>query len=256
MYGPRKNRICLNGYISPGCQLTYAPEPFRPAFFRHCLLPPCKPHARFSSSLFATRFILALERNAPMKWLAFAAGVLLLTGPSAVAQVSTWRSDPAKSQIQFTVRHLAMTDVHGRIGHITAIIRYDAVDVTKSDVTATIGVDTITTGEAGRDDEIKGADFFDVDHFPRAAFTSTQVSRNGDGLWVHGNLTLHGITRPVILNVRGPDKPVMGPDGKPHSGFSATTTLDRTAFEIGSTFPAAIVGDLVKLTIRLDIIKQ
>lgn len=191
-----------------------------------------------------------------MKWLALAAGVLLLAGPLARAQVSTWKSNPAGSQVQFTIRHLAMTDVHGRINRVDATIQYDAVDVTKSNVTATIGMNTVTTGERGRDDEIKSVDFFDVDHFPRAAFTSTQVSKNRDGLWVRGNLTLHGITREVILNVVGPTKPVMGADGKPHSGFSATTTLDRTSFEIGRTFPAAIVGDQVKLTINLDIVKQ
>ncbi|HEV2136303.1 MAG TPA: YceI family protein [Terracidiphilus sp.] len=191
-----------------------------------------------------------------MKWLVLAAGAFLLAGVPAKAQVSLWRSDPVKSRVQFSIRHLAMTDVHGRFGQVDATIQYDALDVSKSNVSATIGMDTVTTGEAGRDDEIKSADFFDVDHFPRATFTSTQVARNGDGLWVRGNLTLHGITRQVILNVHGPDKPMMGADGKAHSGFSATTTLDRTAFEIGSTFPAAIVGDQVTLTINLDVVKQ
>lgn len=191
-----------------------------------------------------------------MKWFALTAGVILLAGPLAQAQTSIWKSDPAQSQVQFSIRHLAMTDVRGRFRRVDATIQYDAEDVTKSSVTAIIAMASASTGKAGRDDEIKSADFFDVDHFPRAAFTSTRVSKNGDGLWVRGNLTLHGITREVILNVRGPDKPVMGRDGKPHSGFSATTTIDRTAFEIGSTFPAAIVGDQVKLTINLGIIKQ
>lgn len=191
-----------------------------------------------------------------MRWVPLAAGLFFLAGPLATAQISSWKSEPAKSQVQFTIRHLAMTDVHGRFAQVNATIQYDAQDVSKSNVTATIGVDSVTTGEAGRDDEIKSADFFDVDHFPRAVFTSTQVSKNGAGLWVRGNLTLHGITREVVLNVHGPDKPAMGADGKPHSAFSATTTLDRTAFDIGSTFPAAIVGDQVKLSIRLEIVKQ
>lgn len=179
-----------------------------------------------------------------------------MVGRPLTAQISTWKSDPAQSQVQFTIRHLAMTDVHGRFARVDATINYDAADASQSNVTATIGVDSVSTGEAGRDDEIKSADFFDVDHFPRATFTSKQVSRNANGLWVKGNLTLHGITREVILNVRGPDKPVMGADGKPHSGFSATATLDRTAFDIGPTFPAAIVGDQVKLSIKLAVVKQ
>ncbi|MGH9590457.1 MAG: YceI family protein [Terracidiphilus sp.] len=184
------------------------------------------------------------------------AGFFLVAALPAMAQISTWKSDPARSKIEFTIRRLAMTDVHGRIGEVNAAIAYDAVNVAKSKVTATIGVSTITAGETGRDDEIRGADFFDVEHFPKATFKSTGVSKNGDGLWVRGNLTLHGITRQVILNVRGPGRPVMGADGKLHSGFSAATTIDRTAFAIGSAFPAAIVGDQVKLTIDLDIVKQ
>ncbi|HEX8713784.1 MAG TPA: YceI family protein [Terracidiphilus sp.] len=181
---------------------------------------------------------------------------LLLAAPGARAQVSSWKSDPVHSEVNFTIRHLSLTDVRGRFGNVKATIHYDQADVSKSTIMATIGVDTVTTGEAGRDDEIRSADFFDVDQFPRALFTSTEVSRGGDGLWVKGNLSLHGITRPVVLKVQGPDKPVIGSDGKAHSGFLATTTLDRTTFGIGSTFPAAIVGDQVQLVIRLDIVKE
>lgn len=188
--------------------------------------------------------------------LALMAGFFLLAALPAAAQISTWKSDAARSKIEFAVRYLAMKDVHGRIGDVDAAIAYDAVNVTKSNVTASIGVGTITTGETGRNDEIRGADFFDVEHFPKATFKSTEVSKNGDGLWVRGNLTMHGVTREVVLNVRGPVKPTIGADGKLHSGFSAATTIDRTAFGIGSAFPAAIVGDQVKLTIDLKIVKQ
>jgi polyisoprenoid-binding protein YceI len=191
-----------------------------------------------------------------MKRLLLTAGVFLLAAPLATAQISSWKSDPAHSRIDFTVRHLGVSDVQGHIDDVKATIEYDAVNVTRSKVRATVGIDTVSTGEAGRDDEIKSADFFDVNRFPQATFASTQVSKNGDGLWVRGNLTLHGITRLVVLNVHGPNKPVMGADGKPHSGFTATTTIDRTAFDIGSTFPAAIVGDPVKLSINLNIVKE
>ena len=93
--------------------------------------------------------------------------------------------------------------------------------------------------------------------FPTATFASTSVAKNGSGLTVTGNLTLHGVTKPVVLDVEGPSTPVAGMmDHKPHSGFTATTTLSRTAFGIGSKFPAAIVGDEVKLTIELEVIKQ
>lgn len=194
--------------------------------------------------------------NTDLKYLALMAGAFLLACPPAKAQVSSWKSDPAHSEVNFTIRHLSLSNVRGRFGNVDATIQYDQADVSKSTVLATIGVNTVSTGEAGRDDEIKSADFFDVDLFPRAIFTSTQISKDGDGLWVKGNLSLHGITRPVVLKVKGPDQPVIGADGKAHSGFLATTTLDRTTFGIGTTFPAAIVGNQVQLEIRLDIVKE
>lgn len=194
-----------------------------------------------------------------MKRLAVTIGILVMAAPLAplaFAQTSTWKSDPSQSKVDFTIRHLAVTDVHGSIGDVNATIHYDAANVTSSSVDATIGVNTITTGEDGRDDEIKSSDFFGVDRFPTATFTSTGVSRNGHGLWVRGNLTLHGITKQVVLDVTGPTPPVQGSDNQPRSSFSATATIDRTAFGIGTNYPAAIVGNDVQLHIDLKIIKQ
>ena len=194
-----------------------------------------------------------------MKHLAVTIGILALAAPlapAALAQTSTWKSDPSQSKVNFTIRHLSMTDVRGSIGDVSATIRYDAADVAQSSVSATIGVNTVTTGEDGRDDEIKSSDFFGVDDFPAATFTSTSVSKNGSGLWIRGNLTLHGVTRPVVLDAQGPTPPVRGADGKPRSSFLATATIDRTAFNIGNNYPAAIVGDEVKLQIDLKVIQQ
>jgi polyisoprenoid-binding protein YceI len=83
------------------------------------------------------------------------------------------------------------------------------------------------------------------------------VTKNGSKLTVNGNLTLHGVTRPVVLDVEGPSTPVEGmTDHKPHSGFSASTTVSRTAFGIGNGFPSALIGDEIKLTIEVEIVKQ
>ena len=114
----------------------------------------------------------------------------------------------------------------------------------------------VDTGEDARNNHLKTPDFFDAAKFPTATFTSTSVAKSGNGLTVNGNLTLHGVTQPVVLTVEGPTGPVQGMDKKLHSGFSATTTISRTAFGIGSKFPAAMVGDDVKLSIDLDLAKQ
>lgn len=191
-----------------------------------------------------------------MKRLALMTGILALAAPLALAQTSTWTSDPAHSEVDFSIRHLGVSNVHGRIGKVAATILLNESDVTKSTVTATIDVTTVDTGEQPRDNHIKSADFFDVATFPTATFTSTSVVKNGSKLTVAGNFTLHGVTKPVVLDVEGPSTPAPGMDHKPHSGFSATTTITRTAFGIGAKFPAAIVGDDVKLTIELEVVKQ
>jgi polyisoprenoid-binding protein YceI len=191
-----------------------------------------------------------------MKRLAIATGILALAAPLALAQTSTWTSDPAHSEVDFSISHMSISHVNGSFGKVAATINYNEADVSKSTVTATIGVDTVETREEKRNGHLKSPDFFDVATFPTATFTSTGVVKNGDKLSINGNLTLHGVTKPVVLDAEGPTGPVPGMDHKPHAGFSATTTINRTSFGIGTKFPAAMVGDEVKLTIELEVVKQ
>lgn len=191
-----------------------------------------------------------------MKSFAIAAGILAMASSFAMAQTSTWVSDPAHSEVDFTITHLAISNVHGKFGKVAATLVYDQADVTKSTVKATIGIANVDTGEDARNNHLKTPDFFDLAQFPTATFTSTSVAKSGAGLIVNGNLTLHGVTRPVVLTVEGPTGPVQGMDHKQHEGFSATTTISRTEFGIGSKFPPAMVGDQVKLSIDLDLAKQ
>jgi polyisoprenoid-binding protein YceI len=183
-------------------------------------------------------------------------GTLSLAVPLAVAQTSTWTPDKAHSEVDFSVLHLGLSHVHGRFGNIAGTIAMNDSDIAKSTVNVTIDVGSVDTGESPRDNHLKSADFFDVAQFPTATFVSTNVIKTANGLTVNGNLTLHGVTKPVTLVVEGPAGPIQGMDKKPHAGFSATTTIQRSAFGVGSKFPAAAVGDDVKLSIELDAIKQ
>lgn len=191
-----------------------------------------------------------------MKRLVFLTGILALAAPLASAQTATWNSDPAHSVVEFSIKHMSVSNVHGRFGKVEATILLNSADITKSTVTATIDVSTIDTGVDQRDTHLKSADFFEVAKYPTASFASTGVTKSAGGLTVNGNLTLHGVTKPVVLEVDGPNGPVPGMDHKPHAGFSASTTISRTAFGIGSKFPAAIVGDDARLTIELEVIQQ
>jgi polyisoprenoid-binding protein YceI len=182
--------------------------------------------------------------------------MLAMSAPLAMAQNTSWVSDPPHSEVDFTVTHLSISKVHGKFAKVNARLEMDAADITKSTVVATIDVSTIDTGEAARDNDLRSANFFDVAKFPTATFASTAVSKSGNGLSITGNLTLHGVTQPVTLTVEGPTGPVPGMGGKQHSGFAATTTLSRAAFGIGPKMPAAMVGDEIKLSIDLDVVKQ
>lgn len=188
--------------------------------------------------------------------LVWISGMLLLFVAAAPAQTTTLVPDKAHSGVSFSILHMSLSNVRGHFGNIGGTITLDASDIAKSSVNVTIDVSTVDTGVAARDSDLRSANFFDVAQFPGATFVSTSVTKNNGGLTVNGNLTLHGVTKPVVLQVDGPAGPVNGMDHKPHYGFSATTTISRTAFGIGSKYPAAMVGDQVKLTIDLDAAKQ
>jgi len=197
-----------------------------------------------------------LKGNRLMKRLVFVTGILALTSPLAIAQTSTWAIDPAHSEVDFTVRHMTVSNVHGRIGGIQGNIVFNEADATKSTVSVTIDVNTLDTGVSARDNDVKGSGMFDVAKFPTATFASTSVVKSGNNLKVNGNFTLHGVTRPVELDVEGPSAPVPGMDHKPHSGYSASTTINRKDFGVGPNYGSAVLSDEIKLTIELEVVKQ
>jgi polyisoprenoid-binding protein YceI len=191
-----------------------------------------------------------------MKRLALLSGVLALAAPLAFAQTSTWVPDKAHSEVDFKILHMSLSKVNGRFGNITGTITWNEADITKSTVNVTIDVSSVDTGVGMRDNDLKSDNFFDVAKFPTATFVSTSVAKTADGLTVSGNLTVRDVTKPVVLQVEGPTGPIPGMDKRPHSGFSATTTISRTAFGIGTKYPASVLGDDVKLNIDLDVVKQ
>jgi polyisoprenoid-binding protein YceI len=192
-----------------------------------------------------------------MKRLTVLTALLALAAPLALAQSSTWNADPAHAGVEFSIKHMGLSTVHGHFALTQGAIVYNDKNIAKSTVTATINVASVNTGMESRDTHLKTPDFFDTAKFPTATFVSTKVAKSASGLTVTGNLTLRGVTKPVVLTVEGPVTPIESPmDHKLHSGFSATTTISRAAFGIGEKFQAPLLGDDVKLTIELEIVKQ
>lgn len=186
--------------------------------------------------------------------LALAAALLLF--PLAPAQSSTWKPDTAHSGVDFSILHLAISKVRGHFAVSGGEVTFDEKDITKSKVNITLDVKSVDTQNSMRDDDLKSDHFFDTAKYPTGEFTSTSIKKSKDGLVINGNLTVHGVTKPVVLTVDGPNGPVTGLDKKQHIGFSATTTVDRLAFGLAPSYPASVIGTDVKLTIDLDLAKQ
>jgi len=197
--------------------------------------------------------------NARYKTIIFAAALFTAVA-SASAQVSKWQIDPAHSEADFTVRHMGISNVHGRLGNLNGALTLDEKDITKSNVNATVDVTTVDTGVAQRDTHLKSPDFFDVAKFPQMTFVSKSLSNNNGQLQLIGDLTLHGVTKSVTLALDGPSKEQADPYGKIRRAFSATTMIHRQDFGLnwngnlksGDT----VVGDDVKVELDIELIKQ
>jgi polyisoprenoid-binding protein YceI len=194
------------------------------------------------------------------KFAASALVALLFTGLQAFAETTSYKIDPAHSEIDFSIRHMAISTVHGRFALSGGTILFDTNDPSKSSVTAIIDVASVDTGVAQRDTHLKSPDFFDTSKFATATFKSTSVKRSGEGYDVVGDLTLHGVTKPVTLHMEEPSKEQTGMDNKLHRGFSATATLHRQDF--GLTWNGTLksgdsaLGDDVKLTFEVEAAQQ
>jgi polyisoprenoid-binding protein YceI len=172
------------------------------------------------------------------------------------AQTSTWQIDPAHANAQFTVRHLSISNVSGQFNKMSGTVQLDDKDITKSSVNATIDVSSVDTRDNSRDGDLKSDHFFDVAKYPTMTFTSTQIESAGPGkLKMTGNLTLHGVTKVVTFDVDGPSDAITDPWKNQRRGASATTTINRRDFGI-TTYPAAAIGDDVKITLDIEFIKK
>jgi polyisoprenoid-binding protein YceI len=190
-----------------------------------------------------------------------AAAVALTVGAGVMqAQAKDYKIEAAHSEADFAIKHMAISTVHGSFHGVSGVVSFDAANVSKSSVMATIDVATVDTGVAARDGHLKSPDFFDVAKFPTMTFKSTSVVKAGDHYDVKGDLTLHGVTKSVVLNLETPGKEQIGMDKKPHRGFTATTTINRKDFGLtwnGTVASGdAVLGDDIKVELDIDAVLQ
>ena len=192
--------------------------------------------------------------------IAIASAIALLASLSALAQTSTWNIDPAHSTAQFTVRHLAISNVTGSFTKVTGSILLNDKDITQSRVAASIDVSSVDTRVEARNKDLKSPNFFDVEKYPTIEFKSKRIASGGGKLQVIGDLTIHGTTREVTLDVDGPTPELSDPWGNSRRGISATTTINRRDFNLTYNnllkTGEAVVGDNVKIQIDAEMVKK
>jgi polyisoprenoid-binding protein YceI len=174
---------------------------------------------------------------------------------------NTYKIDPAHSSAQFTIRHMMITNVRGGFSGVTGTVVIDTVEPANTSVDAAIDTATLNTHDADRDGHVKSAEFLDVEKYPTIAFKSTKVEVTGEAeAKITGELTIHGVTKNVELNVEGPTDEAKDPWGNFRIGASATTKIKRSEF--GLTWNSALetggvlLGDDLKIAIDVSLIKQ
>jgi polyisoprenoid-binding protein YceI len=183
-------------------------------------------------------------------------GLVLVAGACApaLAAATTWSMDPNHSAAHFSVRHLMVSNVRGEFGGVHGTVTFDDADPAKGAVDATIDATTVNTRVDGRDKDLRGPNFFEVDKYPTITFKSTAVRAAGENRFaVDGELTIHGVTKAVTLQIEATPA-VQDAKGNERRGAEATTKLSRKDFGVNGT--PAMVGDEVQITIDLEAVHR
>jgi len=189
--------------------------------------------------------------------IAVTAGLAAALSLPAAAATSTWQIDPAHSAAQFAVKHLAISTVRGAFTSVKGTVQFDDKDIAKSSVDVTIDVNSVDTRQPDRDKDLRSDHFFDAEHFPAITFKSRRIEQVSPGkLKITGELTIHGITKEVGLDVDGPTAPVKDPWGNQRMAINATTKINRQDFGVkwNATMDngGVVVGDEVTITIDAE----
>ena len=172
----------------------------------------------------------------------------------AAAQTGTWQIDPNHSSAQFAVKHLGVSTVRGAFTKVSGSATYDTSDPSKSSVDVSIDASSVDTRVQMRDNDLRSPNFLDVQKYPTITFKSKAAKAAGAGkLQIVGDLTIHGVTKEVVLDVDGPSAPIKDPWGNQRIGASASTKINRKDFGVNGA--PGVVGDDLSITIDTELIQ-
>lgn len=175
-----------------------------------------------------------------------------------VASAQTnWSNDPYHSRLGFVVKHLTISEINGNFADFSVKVVTTKPDYTDMKVSLTAKTASINTGVEMRNNHLKSADFFDVEKYPEMKFESTSVKKVSDKKFIlSGNLTMHGVTKPVTLNVVYYGTVVNPMNKKATFGFHITGALKRSDFGVGPNFPEAMVSDVIQIVADAEFSKE
>jgi polyisoprenoid-binding protein YceI len=187
-----------------------------------------------------------------MNRLVFTFVTALAMAAAAAAQAGTWQIDPNHTAAQFSVKHLGVSTVRGAFTKVTGTAKHDPADPSKDSLEATIDANSVDTRVEMRDKDLRSPNFLDVQKYPTITFHSKQVKVVGPGkLQFAGDLTIHGVTKEVVLDVDGPSAPIKDPWGNQRIGTSASTKITRQDFGVNGA--PGVVGDEITITIDTEL---
>jgi polyisoprenoid-binding protein YceI len=171
----------------------------------------------------------------------------------SLAQADSWKIDPNHTAAQFAIRHLGVSTVRGAFTKVSGSAEYDPADLSKTSIDATIDASSVDTRVEMRDNDLRGPNFFDVQKYPTITFKSKRASAAGDGkIKITGDLTIHGVTKEVVLDVDEPTAPIKDAKGS-RMGTSASTKINRKEFGVNGG--SAVAADEVSITIDVELIQ-
>ncbi len=184
----------------------------------------------------------------------------LIFAGSLVAEPHSYNIDPAHSSAQFSVVHMMISKVNGEFQKVSGTVVFDPANPSNDKIDAVVDVTTVSTREEKRDGHLKSPDFFDAAKFPTMTFKSSGATKQGDKLLVTGDLTLHGVTKPVTLEVEGPSAEIKDPMGNIKVGASASAKINRKDFGLvwNKTMDGGgvMVSDEVNINIDVELARK
>ena len=183
------------------------------------------------------------------------------SGQSAAVSPITYKVDPAHSSVDFRVRHLMIANIRGDFSGVTGTVLLDPANPANSKVEAEVDVATVNTRDANRDKHLKAAEFFDAEKFPKIKFASKKIAPAGKDRWkLTGDLSIHGVTHEVTLDVEGPTPEAKDPFGNVKIAAVATATINRKDFGLSWNVPleagGVLVGEDVHLHVEIELTRQ